>query len=57
MNCKILVPDYVSGHRTAVKQCYKWQKCMRSWTMELKEELYNGLAFLERNNKDIEGQM
>jgi len=46
MNCKILVSYYVSGYRGAIQQCYKWQKSVRSWTMDLKEELYNtGLAF------------
>jgi len=47
MECKILVSYYVSGYRGAVQQCYKWQNSVRSWTMELKEELYNiGLAFV-----------
>jgi hypothetical protein len=47
MDCKILVSYYVSGYRGAVQQCYKWQKSVRSWTMDLKEELSNtGLAFV-----------
>jgi hypothetical protein len=38
-----------------IKQCYEWQKCnmrVKSWAMELKEELYNiGLAFVWRKQQ------
>jgi hypothetical protein len=33
-----------------IKQCYEWQKCnmgVKSWAMEMKEELHNiGMAFV-----------
>lgn len=46
--CKCMgqMVKYVSGYRRSGKTCYK---CVRSWIMELKEELYNiGLAFVCR---------
>ena len=39
-----------------IKQCYEWQKCnvgIKSWAMEVKEELHNiGLAFVWRNQQE-----
>jgi hypothetical protein len=39
-----------------IKQCYEWQKCsmrVKSWAMEVKEELHNiGLAFAWRKQQE-----
>lgn len=43
------------GINNPAKGCYEWQKSntsVRSWTMELKEELYNsGSAFVWRKQQ------
>lgn len=55
-DCQVLVSDYVLNSQHPVKQCYEWQKSnmsMRSWTTELKEELYStGLAFVWRKQRE-----
>jgi hypothetical protein len=39
-----------------IKHCYEWQKCnvgIKSWAVELKEELHNiGLAFVSKNQQE-----